>query len=1096
MWKFRPPSLCGLAVAVAAVLASVETRAAVFTWDADVGTIDAQDGAGVWDNLNSTNWWNASMNTQWDSTTPDSATFGTATGAAGIVTLGSNITVGNLTFNPAASGIYTIAGGGNTLTLSNSAIAGSAGAVISASLAGSTGLTSTNSGTIRLSGANTYSGATSVLIGALQLDSTDALGNSTQISVGDSSGVTGSLHLNVSDATSTTVGAGKTVTIYGSGVNNLGALRGADSGSNTWAGNIMVGSTGSRISGGSGGTLNVSGVISGTGKVLFSVNANATTVLSAVNTYTGDTQLFNGVAGSIATLRIGVDNAISSSSRLTAFSTVSSGMEVLDLNGHALTLRSLDTSARLTPASAANLIVTNNGATASTLTIGGSFGSPGDVFGGSIRDGTSVTSLTKIGSGEQTLVGTNTYTGTTTINDGYLYLGKGNLFPGGRLIGSNGTLASLNIVLNGGVFNVSNHDYDNNNNDRLADAADLTFAGGKFHYSGSELTPTNSSETVHNLNFESGVSRFTVNYSGYNTATFAANALVRAPGAGTAFVNGLNLGSDGTSTSGVGRIVLNTLPMLVGTTAALPSGINSAVQNTEILPFLFGSADPASGGLGNVGPVPNTFLTYGPTTGLRPLNPTDEFTNNAIVAGNNTRLTASTTASASTTINSLIVSGGRLAILETLTNASGAILFEQSGSVVGAAITGGTLDFGSAEAIVTVNSNQSGVIDSKITGSNGLTFYGEGTLGLASQASTYSGSTIIPSGVLLLGVSSVGPAGAVTSGPLGTSTLVLAGGKIRTASNMPVTIGNPVSFQRNSGIGQGGSNLTFSGPVTLVGGNRRWDDITNNSTTTFSGTISDGGLSYGFSVSGNSRVVLSGANTYGGPTLVHGTLIVSGSISGSSVVTVGSGSSALATLGGSGTVGNVVSTGNGNPAASGANIDPGNTADVAGNLKTNEFSLTNGAHLTLQLGGTSAGGENTLGYDRITASGAVTLTDADLTLSLIGPSQFNFGDRLFIIVNDSGSAITGTFATVNNAAFDPSNIVIGGKQFQLVYNANFAGSGSDNVANDVVLVAIPEPSSWMVLIGVAGLIGVSRRRHKFTERLQFRTRPVDPQVAE
>ncbi|MEI9895172.1 MAG: hypothetical protein WDN28_15105 [Chthoniobacter sp.] len=144
-------------------------------------------------------------------------------------------------------------------------------------------------------------------------------------------------------------------------------------------------------------------------------------------------------------------------------------------------------------------------------------------------------------------------------------------------------------------------------------------------------------------------------------ATVNANALTRAAHGGVALVNGAGLGRDASST-GVGRVFFTTAPQLVGATAPLDTGINAGAQDTGIVPFLVGEATNTTGGLGTVTGTADTFLTYDAVTGLRPLNPTDEFTQNAFIAGHNTRLTSNTTASASVAINSLLFDGGALTI--------------------------------------------------------------------------------------------------------------------------------------------------------------------------------------------------------------------------------------------------------------------------------------------------------------------------------------------------------------------------------------------------------------------------------------------------
>src|SRR5690349_11129829 len=100
----RRRAIFPLAAAITIVLAhQPQTRASILTWDADSATAGPQDGSGTW-NLNLNNWLNGAANVQWNNSIPDSAIFGAASGVAGTVTLGSNISVDDMTFTPAASG--------------------------------------------------------------------------------------------------------------------------------------------------------------------------------------------------------------------------------------------------------------------------------------------------------------------------------------------------------------------------------------------------------------------------------------------------------------------------------------------------------------------------------------------------------------------------------------------------------------------------------------------------------------------------------------------------------------------------------------------------------------------------------------------------------------------------------------------------------------------------------------------------------------------------------------------------------------------------------------------------------------------------------
>jgi len=463
-----------------------------------------------------------------------------------------------------------------------------------------------------------------------------------------------------------------------------------------------------------------------------------------------------------------------------------------------------------------------------TITLDGALGA--NAISGAISDGAlgAKVALNQTNTGGNwTLSGANTFTGPVTVN-GVL-----------KLSGSSGSLASTLFNLNAGAFTVDNTTAAGgalNNRFLAGSSVNFNLLGGAFVYKGSDAAGVNSSDAIGTLNAIGGQSTVTVTYGGTNTATLNATAFNRSPGQATVLVNGAGLGKDSTSVASVARLFLGSTPGLIGNTAAMDSGNGTdglgtaAAQDTQIVPFLVGEATIASGGLGTATGNANTFVTYDAVTGLRPLNPTNEFVNNSITSGSgsgfNTYIKTATTGSATATINSLVINGGNLAIADgaTLTNSSGALLFVSNNAVNLSGTAGtGILDFGAAEGIVSVNNGVTGTIATGITGSGGLTKAGFGTLVFTGSPS-YTGTTSIAAGTLQIG--NGGTAGALSSGPI-----AVAGGANLTF-NRTDTYGGSIS-----------PTIANAGSVNLVSG-----------TLGFGGTISRPGST------GNLNVGVNGGN--------------------------------------------------------------------------------------------------------------------------------------------------------------------------------------------------------------------------------------------
>ena len=157
---------------------------------------------------------------------------------------------------------------------------------------------------------------------------------------------------------------------------------------------------------GTGGLLNVSGLISssvGSGglTIASSVTSGGVVRFGSANTYLGNTTVNSG-----ATLRMNATNALPSGSGKGNLSL--SG--TLDLNAQATT--------SLNGLSGAGTVDNATGAGSYALAMGNN--NQTSDFSGVIQDTTGTLGLTKAGTGIQTLSGTNTYSGDTTVNAGTL----------------------------------------------------------------------------------------------------------------------------------------------------------------------------------------------------------------------------------------------------------------------------------------------------------------------------------------------------------------------------------------------------------------------------------------------------------------------------------------------------------------------------------------------------------------------------------------------------------------------------------------------------------------------------------------------------
>ncbi|MBV8102094.1 MAG: autotransporter domain-containing protein [Verrucomicrobia bacterium] len=271
-------------------------------------------------------------------------------------------------------------------------------------------------GTLSVSGAGTYSGATILMSGTFQAESTGIFSPNSAFMLNSAS----TLDLN---GFNNTIGSlAGTGTVINSGSANAILTVGSNNTSTVFSGVIEDGTTA---------TLGLTKV--GTG----------TLTLAGADTYSGPTQVIGG------RLQAGVVGAFSPNSAFTVNST-------LDLNGFNNAVGSL----------AGTGTVINSGSANAILTVGNNGTST--VFSGAIEDGTTATlGLTKVGTGTLTLAGADTYSGPTQVIGGTLRAGVAGAFSSTSaftvnstldLNGFNNTIGSLSgtgTVVNSGPANAT-----------------------------------------------------------------------------------------------------------------------------------------------------------------------------------------------------------------------------------------------------------------------------------------------------------------------------------------------------------------------------------------------------------------------------------------------------------------------------------------------------------------------------------------------------------------------------------------------------------------------------------------------------------------
>jgi autotransporter-associated beta strand protein len=695
-----------------------------------------------------------------------------------------------------------------------------------------------------------------------------------------------------------------------------------------------------------------------------------------------------------------------------------------------------------------------------------------------VANGSGTGAILKTGAGRLQFAAANTYTGTTTIDDGVLAIvsasGLGTTNQG--TVVNSGAMLSINGVSGSGES--------------------LTLAGG-----------TLASDT--GSNYWSG----SIQLSSDSSITAATSSILNLSGviSGT---GGLTKGGDGTlifsgalnnTYSGITTINQGTLLLGKGTGPAVPAalvigdgigGVNADLVrfsgNSQIasssavtinssgrldldgftgvvgsLSMTSGNVATGTGSLGLNGPltvnaasaqatISGNLSLQGATRTFNVANgsaPIDLLVSAVIANGAGTggilkagagalHLTAANSYSGATTVNE-----GTLAIFDMsglgTTNQGTAVntgarlsVNGVSGSGESLSLAGGTLatDSGSNYWTGSIQLNDNSNITTAtntvfnlagvLSGTGGVTKTGDGTLIFSGALNnTYAGVTTVNQGTLLLSktTSNAVPGALIIGDGTGGSDADV----VRLGALQQISINSDVTVNSSGLLDLNGSSdsialLSGNGHIETGGAAAILAVGHDNSSTTFGGIISGAG---GLAKNGAGMLTLNGDNTHSGPTIINnGSLIVNGSQPGSAVTV-----NQLGLLGGTGRVGDLSGPGT---------ISPGASPGV---LQASNVTFTSNTTFRVELNGPAPGS----GHDQLKVGGDVNLSGT-LNASLgfaPGPS-----DTFTIIDNNANHSVTGTFDGLPEGSY----FVIGGAHFQISY---VAGPG----ANDVTLTHVEPP---------------------------------------
>ena len=868
-------------------------------------------------------------------------------------------------------------------------------------------LTQVGAGTLTLTKANTYTGATTLNFGTLILSNSNAVQNSTVSMNGGrlvfDSSVSGHA-FTVGGLAAVTSGSGYDIALLdNAATSNAVALNVGNNNANT----------------------TYAGVLSGSGSL--TKIGTGTLTLTGSNTYTGQTILNAG------TLNLGVAERLGTSGPLGKSSSYNPGSIVL--NGGYLqysAANQYDYSNRFTLYSTNQQYnVDTNGQNVTWATALTSYGG----------------SLTKVGAGTLKLTGSNTYTGLTTVAGGILQIAQPSALSSG---GSNSWTAKNIIVRSGATlaFNVGGANESATGN--VTTFLNALISGGTACLqAGSAIgfDTTNASggsfTIANNIGSSTGIGGGAVGLTKLGSNTLVLTGTNTYTGVTTLNSGIVNLGvAERSGTSGpLGKSVANNPGSIVlnggylqysavnqfdysgrfSTAANQQYNVDTNGQNATWATAL----TSGSGSLSKTGAGTLTLLGNNTYSGVTTLNG-----GMLILSGSNTGFGMTTVSTGTLDLSNQNAVQNSVV---NLSSSSSTLVFDSS--VSGHAFTVGGLAGTAGIALkdnaatpntvaLTLNTSTASTYAGVLSGSGSLTVIGSGTQAFTG-ANTYTGLITLNGGVVNLGVAE----NAGVSGPLGKSAannpgnIVLNGGFLQYSALNQFDYSGRFSTAANQqyNVNTNGQNVTWATALTSAGGSLNKTGagtlkLTNSNTYTGNTTISGGMLNMA-----NQNALQNSAVTMNG-----GSLVFDSSVSGHAFTLVGlSGTSGLALQDNAATPnavalsignnnatstyagclsgsGSLTKIGTGTLTLTGSNTYTGTTTVNAGTLNlSHSLALQNS---TLTTGGTG------LVFDQSVSSHAFTLGGLNGSISLSLMDNGGNGVALSVGKNNISSTYAGVLS--------------------------------------------------------------------------------------